>query len=50
MMDNILVENKKPEGRKNKYKYLSIGFYFLFFRGIFQLVDNRNWQGWKRHG
>ena len=29
MMDNILVENKKPEGRKNKYKYLSIGFFFL---------------------
>ena len=48
MMDNILVENKKPEGRKNKYKYLSIGFFF--FRGIFQLVDNKNWQGWKRRG
>ena len=34
MMDNILVENKKPEGRKNKYKYLSIGFFF-FLGGSF---------------
>lgn len=32
-MENILVENKKPEGRKNIYKYLSIGF--IFWGGSF---------------